>query len=102
MSHHGGAGTTAEGLRAGVPNVIVPSFGDQFFWGWRVQELGVGTKPIPRNMLSSVNMAAAIQKAVNDEFIKHKAAEIGQQIHTEDGIETAVGLIEAFTHAGHF
>lgn len=37
--HHGGAGTTAAGLRAGIPTVIKPFFGDQFFWASRVQEV---------------------------------------------------------------
>ncbi|MFN8418241.1 MAG: hypothetical protein U0528_03190 [Anaerolineae bacterium] len=45
--HHGGAGTTAAGLRAGVPSIIVPFFGDQPFWGQRTAALGVGTAPIP-------------------------------------------------------
>jgi len=45
--HHGGAGTTAAGLRAGVPGVVVPSFAGQFFWGWSVQQLGAGPKAIP-------------------------------------------------------
>lgn len=40
--HHGGAGTTAAGLRAGLPTVIKPFFGDQRFWGQRVEELQVG------------------------------------------------------------
>ena len=46
--HHGGAGTTSAGLRAGVPSVVVPFFGDQPFWAQRVADLGVGPAPIPR------------------------------------------------------
>ncbi len=45
--HHGGAGTTSAGLRAGVPSIIVPFFGDQPFWGQRVHDLGVGPGPSP-------------------------------------------------------
>jgi hypothetical protein len=51
--HHGGAGTTAAGLRAGVPTIIIPFFGDQGFWGQRVADLGVGTAPIPRKQLTA-------------------------------------------------
>jgi UDP:flavonoid glycosyltransferase YjiC (YdhE family) len=51
--HHGGAGTTAAGLRAGVPSLVVPYFGDQFFWGQRVAELEVGPRPLARQKLSA-------------------------------------------------
>ena len=49
--HHGGAGTTAAGLSAGVPSIITPFFGDQPFWGRRVAELGVGPRPMSRRQL---------------------------------------------------
>jgi len=55
--HHGGAGTTAAGLRAGVPSIVIPFFGDQPFWGQRVQDLGVGPAPIPRQKLTVDRLA---------------------------------------------
>ncbi|MBC8171460.1 MAG: glycosyltransferase family 1 protein, partial [Anaerolineae bacterium] len=64
--HHGGAGTTAAGLQAGVPSIIVPFFGDQPFWGQRVAALGVGTAPIPRKNLTAEKLAQAITAAVGD------------------------------------
>jgi sterol 3beta-glucosyltransferase len=51
--HHGGFGTTAAGLRAGVPAIVIPHVIDQFYWGQRVYELGVGPKFIPRGQLSA-------------------------------------------------
>ena len=53
--HHGGAGTTAACLRAGVPSLVIPFMADQSFWGRRVYALGVGPMPIPHNRLSSRN-----------------------------------------------
>jgi sterol 3beta-glucosyltransferase len=100
--HHGGAGTTAAGLYAGKPSVVVPSFGDQFFWGWRVNELGVGPKPIHRNKLTVDKLAEAINQAVKDDAIRNNAIRIGQQIRAENGVESAVRMIETFVRYGHF
>jgi UDP:flavonoid glycosyltransferase YjiC (YdhE family) len=94
--HHGGAGTTAAGLRAGVPTVIVAFFGDQFFWGWRVHELGVGPKWIPRKRLTAEGLANAIERAIEDEQIRRRVAAVGRQIRSEDGVGAAVQMIERF------
>ncbi len=88
--HHGGAGTTAQGLRSGVPTVIVPFIVDQPFWGQRVRALGVGPKPIPRKKLSADNLAQAIWRAIKDPLIKNRAAFLGEAIRAEDGVGLAV------------
>jgi sterol 3beta-glucosyltransferase len=92
--HHGGAGTTAAGLRAGVPTIIISFFGDQPFWGRRIAELGVGTDPIPRKQLTAKRLAAAIHRAVNDRSIRQKAAELGEKIRTEYGITNVVDIVQ--------
>jgi sterol 3beta-glucosyltransferase len=91
--HHGGAGTTAAGLRAGKPTIIVPFIGDQPFWGRRVYELGAGPAPIPQKRLNADNLAAAIQAAVSDPAMSRRAAELGEKIRAEDGIARAVAII---------
>ncbi len=75
--HHGGAGTTSAGLRAGVPSIIVPFFADQPFWGQRVADLGVGPAPIPFKRLTADRLAQAIQIAVTDQSMRQRAAELG-------------------------
>jgi sterol 3beta-glucosyltransferase len=90
--HHGGAGTTAEGLRAGVPSIIIPHANDQYAWGRRVYELGVGPKPIRRKELSVQNLADAIRAALTDD-IKRKAGELGEKIRAERGAENAAKVI---------
>lgn len=94
--HHGGAGTTAAGLRAGVPAVIVPFMGDQPFWGQRVARLGVGPAPIPRKELSAARLGEAIQSAVSDGEMGRRAADLGREIRAEDGVAAAVGIIERY------
>lgn len=91
--HHGGAGTTAAGLRAGIPQVIIPSGNDQHAWGRRMLELGVGSKPIPRNKLSADKLSGAIRHALTQP-IADKAKELGLKIRSENGAVTAANIIE--------
>ena len=94
--HHGGVGTTHVGLRAGVPNVVVPFFGDQPFWGDRVQALGAGPRPIPRDELTAERLAAAIETATSDGAMRARAAEVGQKIQAERGVEEAVAIVNRY------
>jgi UDP:flavonoid glycosyltransferase YjiC (YdhE family) len=93
--HHGGAGTTGAGLRAGAPTVICPFFGDQPFWGRRVAALGVGPAPIPQRQLSAERLGDAIRTAATDGAMRERAAALGARISGEDGVARAVALIEA-------
>ncbi|MEM6644812.1 MAG: glycosyltransferase [Bacteroidota bacterium] len=92
--HHGGAGTTAAGLRAGRPSVLVPFFGDQPFWGWRVNALGVGPEPVRRKQLSADRLAHAIRHAATDSGITTRAAQLGRQIEAEHEAKAWLPLIE--------
>ncbi len=91
--HHGGAGTTAGCLRAGIPSINVPFFADQPFWARRVYALGVGPRPIPRRRLSAARLAEAITTAVSDVDMQRRAAELGCRIRAEDGVRRAAELI---------
>jgi UDP:flavonoid glycosyltransferase YjiC (YdhE family) len=92
--HHGGAGTTAHGLRAGVPSIVIPFFADQPFWGRRVSDLGAGPLPIPLKKLTAAKLAGAIRQAVSDEKMRQRAAGLGVVIQAEDGVANAVSAIE--------
>jgi len=98
--HHGGAGTTAAGLRAGVPSVVIPFFGDQPYWGQRIADFGVGPAPIPRKKLTAERLAQAIQTAVTDQAMRQRAAELGAKIRAEDGIARAVAVVEQMANRG--
>lgn len=97
--HHGGAGVTGAALRAGLPSVVVPVFADQPFWGSRVFQLGVGPRPIPALQLTAENLAAAIQATAGGEM-QRRAAALGAQIRSENGIARAVEIVNQYLGKG--
>jgi sterol 3beta-glucosyltransferase len=98
--HHGGAGTTGAGLRAGIPNIIIPHAADQPFWGKRVAAIGAGPQPISVEKLSEETLAAALHLA-NSDSLRSLSAAIGRQIRSEDGVAAAVRVIEKHAAAYH-
>lgn len=84
VCHHGGAGTTAAGFRAGVPSVIIPFSNDQFAWAHRAFDLGVGAKPIYKKDLTADKLAEGINYALNKDIIE-RAEMLSKNIALEDG-----------------
>lgn len=96
--HHGGAGTTAAGLKAACPTTIVPFFGDQPFWGDRVHARGVGPPPIPIDEFSLSKLIDAINFML-DPQVKERAVELSKDMENEDGVSGAVKAF--FKHLPH-
>lgn len=92
--HHGGAGTTAAGILAGKPTLVIPFGGDQPFWGQRVKELGIGPKPIPRSQLTVRKLSNALFFLVNNKRYQVAAKELGDRLALEDGSKAAADLVE--------
>jgi UDP:flavonoid glycosyltransferase YjiC (YdhE family) len=86
-------GTTAAGLRAGVPTIITPLGGDQPFWADRIQRLGAGLRSGNYFKVTAERLAADITRAVTDVAIRQNAAALGAKIRSEDGVERAARLI---------
>ena len=87
--HHGGAGTTANALAAGVPTVIVPFGADQPFWARRAADLGVAPPSIPIRRLTRERLAQAMRRALTDTAMRGRSAELGNRIRSEDGTRMA-------------
>jgi sterol 3beta-glucosyltransferase len=83
--HHAGAGTTAAGLRAGVPAVAVPALADQPFWARRLHRLGVSPPPIPLGALTPSRLAAALRAVTTDPHYAARAAALSARLSAEDG-----------------
>jgi len=87
--HHGGAGTTATGLRLGRPTFVVPFFGDQPFWGSMVSRRGCGPPPIKHKRLTSDNLAAALTFLLRPEC-KLAAERVAEEMSHENGLQAGV------------
>jgi len=93
--HHGGAGTTAAGLRAGRPSVICPFLVDKPSWGARVYALGLGSKPILQKKLTAKKFAQAVHEVKTSPTIRQYAEILGKKIRAENGIANAISIIES-------
>lgn len=95
--HHGGAGTTASVCRAKVPSVVVAHFTDQPYWGKRLLDLGVAPRHLHRRSLTAERLAKRIQQVLATPAMRTRAQVLGEQLEAEDGLTTAVELIESFS-----
>lgn len=92
--HHGGAGTTGAGLRAGIPNIVVPFAGDQMFWGKRVHAIGAGPRPIPVRALTATRLVSALAEA-GESALRERARLLGRSIRAEDGVGETIRVVES-------
>jgi sterol 3beta-glucosyltransferase len=92
--HHGGAGTTAAGLRAGIPNIVIPFAGDQMFWGKRVHAIGAGPRPINVKELTAMRLVSALVEA-EDRTLQGRARLAAELIRVENGVGEAIRVVES-------
>ncbi len=99
--HHGGAGTTASGLRAGVPNILVPFGGDQFSWADVIVKARVGVRINGVRRMNARNLAEAIDAATTDAGLQARAAALGETIRSENGVQKAVEIVQNYEAEFH-
>lgn len=95
VAHHCGAGTTASGLRAGVPMIAMPGLGDQPFWARRLHHLGASAATIPQRRLNADRLARAIRIAMRDKSIRETSEDLSSRIAEEDGAGRALATVES-------
>ncbi|WP_405444534.1 glycosyltransferase [Streptomyces achromogenes] len=95
--HHGGAGTSAAALRAGVPAVTVPVTADQPFWAGRLAAIGAATDPIPFRSLTVERLADSLHQVVKQQAHSRAAAKAAHHLMTENGAGQALKVIQQLT-----
>lgn len=93
--HHGGAGTTAAGLRAGKPSLICPFGFDQPFWGRVIYKNQLGPKPIALKKLTASKLAAALSELTSNPVYKDNAGHLAEKIALDRPNERFLALVEA-------
>ncbi|MEU6507109.1 glycosyltransferase [Streptomyces sp. NPDC046942] len=92
--HHAGAGTTAAGLRAGVPAVPVPVQFDAGFWSTRLIALGVAPAAVPLRHLTVDALSSALVRATREPVYRDRARILGTRIRAEDGVAPVLAALE--------
>ena len=91
--HHGGSGTSHSAARAGVPSIVTPFAGDQFFWAERLRLAGVaaaavdGRRPKAEAFARALDFAATVQ-------VRNRARVLGESMRAENGVVDAVAALE--------
>jgi vancomycin aglycone glucosyltransferase len=92
--HHGGAGTTTAAASAGVPQVILPHLLDQFYWAHRIEQLGLGPRALPVDLITADILTDRLDAALHDAGIRKHAALLGPTVAARNGADAAADLIE--------
>ena len=94
--HHGGAGTTTNAARSGVPQVLVPHIADQFYWARRVNLLGLGPPALRKRQFRADRLVAALGAILDNEVVAERAREIGERLRNEArSIDPVAALLES-------
>jgi sterol 3beta-glucosyltransferase len=91
--HHGGAGTSAAVLRAGVPSIGVPGFFDQPFWSQRLTDLGAAATPLPRRRATVERLVRAVTSLLVNPQLQARADALAAAVRTEAGVTNAVEIL---------
>jgi UDP:flavonoid glycosyltransferase YjiC (YdhE family) len=95
--HHGGSGTTAQALRTGVPQVLLPLILDQFHHAHRLHLARIAPRPVPMEKITAQELAGAIQAAL--ELPSGLRADAAQRLRASDGRGVIAERIEAMAGA---
>jgi hypothetical protein len=98
--HHGGAGTVAYALKAGVPSIVMPFFGDHHLWASRLHNIRCGPPPVSPTNVTPQGLAQAITNTINDTEIRNQLLLLRSRIAAEDGVGKAVQSLEYIQKTG--
>ncbi|HET7075379.1 MAG TPA: glycosyltransferase [Mycobacterium sp.] len=97
--HHGGAGTTAAGLRAGLPTLILWDVADQFIWATQVKRLKVGSAKRLSN-ITRRSLVRRLGKILAPDYVARARQIAPKMTKPAVGVATAADLLEQTVRVG--
>jgi rhamnosyltransferase subunit B len=94
MVYHGGIGTLAQGISAGVPHLVVPHGYDQFDSGWRIEQLGLGNA-MSETGYRAARAAPVMQQMLQDASRIQRCRQFADRVDSAAALERACGLLES-------
>ena len=99
--HHGGAGTTTAAAAAGAPQVVLPHLLDQYYWAHRVEQLGLGPRPLPVELVTADVLTDRIATALEDWSIREHARALAPAVAARNGVGDAIDHLERIAGNPH-
>ncbi|HTD73081.1 MAG TPA: nucleotide disphospho-sugar-binding domain-containing protein [Steroidobacteraceae bacterium] len=94
LVYHGGVGTLAQGIKAGIPHLVVPHGYDQFDSGWRIGQLGLGSG-IPETRYRAGRVVRAVESILADAAAPQRRVAYAARIDSQVAVARACTLIES-------
>jgi rhamnosyltransferase subunit B len=93
LVYHGGIGTLAQGIKAGIPHLVVPHGYDQFDSGWRIEQLRLG-RCVPESRYRAESVATVMRQLLNDAALSRRCREFSTSVDSAAALQRACSLIE--------
>jgi rhamnosyltransferase subunit B len=93
LVYHGGIGTLAQGIKAGVPHLVVPHGYDQFDSGWRIEQLGLG-RCVPESRYRAARIAPLMRQMLDDAALTQRCRQFSNRVDSVAALERACVLLE--------
>ena len=98
LVHHGGIGTTAQAIAAGIPQVIRPMAHDQPDTAARIEKLGIGVSLDPKKF-NAASLAEKLNSLITSQAVLDLCKTYAEKIHPEQALNDTCTIIEDFSHS---
>jgi rhamnosyltransferase subunit B len=98
LVHHGGIGSSAQAMAAGIPQLVMPLLHDQFDNAARLERLGVAER-IQAPAFLAPAVAEALERLLSSDSVERSCRSVAERLAVHDGLSRSAAAVEAFAAA---